>query len=74
MLTIGVVGTGVAYWIMGTLLGRAGSVRASFITYLIPVVAFALGVAVRGDQVDGLAIGGVILATFGALLAARREH
>ena len=53
VLAVGIVGTGVAYWIMGTLVGRAGSVRASFITYLIPVVALVLGVAVRGDRVGG---------------------
>ena len=74
LLAVGVVGTGVAYWIMGTLVGRAGSVRASFITYLIPVVALVLGVVLRGDRVGGLAVVGVILATIGALLAARRER
>ena len=35
----GVFGTGLAYVIMGTLVGRVGSTRASFITYVIPVVA-----------------------------------
>ena len=74
VLAIGVVGTGLAYWIMGTLLGRVGSVRGSFITYLIPVVALSLGVFVRRDKVDGIAIVGVILATAGGLLAARRER
>jgi drug/metabolite transporter (DMT)-like permease len=74
VLAVGVIGTGIAYWIMGTLVGRAGSVRASFITYLIPVVALALGVVIRDDQVGGLAVFGVILATIGAMLAARRER
>lgn len=35
----GVLGTGLAFVIMGTLVGRVGSTRASFITYVIPVVA-----------------------------------
>ena len=74
MLAVGIIGTGIAYWIMGTLVGRAGSVRASFITYLIPVVALVLGVVVRGDRVGGLAVAGVVLSTAGALLAARRER
>ena len=74
VLAVGIVGTGIAYWIMGTLVGRAGSVRASFITYLIPVVALILGVVLRGDRVAGLAVVGVALATAGALLAARRER
>ena len=74
VLAAGILGTGAAYWIMGTLVGRVGSVRASFITYLIPVVAMLLGVLLRGDRVSGLAIAGVALATAGALLAARRER
>ena len=74
VLAIGILGTGAAYWIMGTLIGRVGSLRASFITYLIPVVALVLGVLIRGDRVAALAIAGVVLATAGALLAARRER
>lgn len=38
----GVLGTGLAFVIMGTLVGRVGSTRASFITYVIPVVALVL--------------------------------
>ena len=74
VLAAGLLGTGAAYWIMGTLVGRVGSIRASFITYLIPVVALFLGVLLRGDRVGALAIAGVVLATAGALLAARRER
>ena len=44
VLVLGVVGTGVAYLLMGTLVGRVGPTRASFITYLIPVVSLVLGV------------------------------
>ena len=74
VLAAGLLGTGAAYWIMGTLVGRVGSVRASFITYLIPVVALFLGVLLRGDRVGPLAVAGVVVATAGALLAARRER
>ena len=74
VLAVGLLGTAAAYLIMGTLVGRVGSVRASFITYLIPVVALFLGVLLRGDRVGTPAIAGVVLATAGALLAARREH
>ena len=70
----GVVGTGAAFVIMATLVGRVGSTRASFITYLIPVVALALGVAFRGDRVSGLAVVGVVLVIAGALLASRRDR
>ncbi|MFK7917267.1 MAG: DMT family transporter [Ilumatobacter sp.] len=71
VLALGVFGTGVAFAIMGSLVGRVGSTRASFITYLIPVVSLALGVAFRGDTVAPLAIGGIALVIMGALMASR---
>jgi drug/metabolite transporter (DMT)-like permease len=69
----GMVGTGFAFVIMGSLVGRVGSVRASFITYLIPVVAMVLGVVLRGDRVGAWGVAGVGLVILGALLASRRE-
>ena len=72
VLMLGIVGTGLAYWIMATLVGRAGPVRASFITYLIPVVSLILGVVVRGDRIAAIALVGAVLTTFGAVLASGR--
>lgn len=69
---LGVVGTGVAFALMGTLVSRVGSTRASFITYLIPVVALVLGVTFRGDDVFVLELIGVVLVIGGALLASRK--
>jgi drug/metabolite transporter (DMT)-like permease len=71
---LGVVGTGIAYLLMGTLVSRVGPTRASFITYLIPVVSLVLGVAFRGDRVAALAVVGVVLVVGGALLASRQER
>jgi drug/metabolite transporter (DMT)-like permease len=71
---LGVFGTGVAFAIMGTLVGRVGSTRASFITYLIPVVSLALGVAFRGDTVAPLAVFGIALVIGGAFLASRTSR
>jgi len=68
---LGAVGTGGAYWIMATLVGRVGAIRASFITYLIPVVALVLGIAFRGDTIATVAIVGAALTIGGALLASR---
>jgi drug/metabolite transporter (DMT)-like permease len=59
---------------MGTLLLRVGSVRASFVTYLIPVVALVLGVAFQDDHVDAPALVGVVLVISGAILAGRAER
>jgi drug/metabolite transporter (DMT)-like permease len=70
---LGILGTGVAFLLMGTLVGRVGSTRASFITYLVPVVALALGVIVQDDHVEPPALLGVVLVVTGAVLASRRE-
>ena len=68
---LGVVGTGIAFALMGTLVGRVGSTRASFITYLIPVVALGLGVTFRNDEVFLLELVGVAFVISGAFLASR---
>jgi len=65
----GVIGTGIAFVIFGNLVGRVGSTRASFITYLIPVVAIVLGVVILSDDITSVALVGTALATAGALLA-----
>ncbi|MGI9645866.1 MAG: DMT family transporter [Ilumatobacteraceae bacterium] len=72
VVILGVVGTGVGFALMAALVGRVGSTRASFITYLIPVVALVLGVAFRDDEVAPLALAGVVFVIAGALLASRR--
>jgi drug/metabolite transporter (DMT)-like permease len=71
---LGVIGTGLAYLLMGTLVGRVGPTRASFITYLIPSVSLVLGVVFKDDHVAALAIGGVVLVIAGAVLASRQER
>ncbi len=73
VIFIGVVGTGIAFAIMATLVGRVGGTRASFITYLIPVVALALGVAFQDDDVSALAVAGVAFVVAGALMASRSK-
>ncbi|NQY57431.1 MAG: DMT family transporter [Ilumatobacteraceae bacterium] len=69
--TLGIVGTGLAFLAMASLVGRVGSTRASLITYLIPVVSLVLGVALRNDSVSAIAVVGIAVVIAGALLAAR---
>ncbi len=71
-VVLGVIGTGVAFALMASLVGRVGSTRASFITYLIPGISLALGVIFQGDEVAPLALVGVVLVIGGAFLASRR--
>src|SRR3546814_5184340 len=66
---LGVLGTGIAFLLMGFLVGRVGPTRSSFITYLVPVVALALGVLFQDDHVEAISLAGVALVVGGALLA-----
>ncbi|MFP5255904.1 MAG: DMT family transporter [Acidimicrobiia bacterium] len=68
---LGVVGTGLAFLLMGALVGRVGPTRATFITYCMPPVSLALGVVFQDDHVAALALVGVVLAIAGAVLAGR---
>ena len=72
-LAVGIVGTGLAFVWMGSLVGRVGPTRSSFITYVIPVVALSLGVVFRDEVVNPLALVGVVMVIGGALLASRKE-
>ncbi len=74
LLLVGCVGTGLAYWIMTSLVGRVGSIRASFVTYMIPVVSLLLGIFLRGDDVSALALLGAPITLVGAFLASRRSR
>ena len=71
--TVGIFGTGVAFVLMGRLVGRVGPTRASIVGYLIPVVALVLGVVFRNDVVGPFAVAGVALVIAGAYLTSRRE-
>jgi len=72
LAALGAVGTGIAYWIMTSLVGRIGSIRASFITYMIPIVSLALGIWLRDDSVARLALVGAPITLLGASLASRK--
>jgi drug/metabolite transporter (DMT)-like permease len=71
---LGVVGAGVAFALMATLVGRVGGPRATFITYLIPVVSLVLGAVFLAETVTVPALVGVALILAGAGMASRREH
>ncbi len=70
---LGLVGTGLAFWIMGRLIARVGATRAAFAIYLTPVVALILGVVFLDERIHAGAIAGVTLVIAGAILASRKE-
>ena len=72
-IALGVLGTGVAFALMASLVGRVGGTRASFITYLIPVVALALGAIVLDESVSPPALAGAALVLAASVLASRAE-
>jgi drug/metabolite transporter (DMT)-like permease len=73
MLPLGVLGTGLAFVLMGTLVGRAGGPRGSIAIYFVPVVAIVLGVIALGETVHPLALLGTGLVLAGAWVTSRRE-
>ena len=73
VVAIGVLGTGLAFVMMGTLAGSVGATRASFLTYLLPVVALVLGVVFRDELVSPVSVIGAAMVIAGAVLASRRE-
>jgi drug/metabolite transporter (DMT)-like permease len=74
MLPLGILGTGLAFALMTTLVGRVGGPRGAVATYFIPVVAIALGVAFLDERVAPAALVGTALVLGGAWLTSRREH
>jgi len=66
ILALGALGTGIAPVLLAVAAGRSGATRASATTFLIPAVALALGVLVRGEQVAALSIVGGAVCLLGA--------
>jgi drug/metabolite transporter (DMT)-like permease len=73
MLPLGMLGTGVAFVLMTTLVGRVGGPRGSISIYFVPIVAIALGVAFRDEAVAATSLVGTALIIAGAWIASRAE-
>ena len=73
MVPRGVLGTGLAFVLMATRVGRVGGPRGSIAIYFVPVVAMVLGVLALGEAIHPLAIAGTGLVLIGAWRTSRRE-
>jgi drug/metabolite transporter (DMT)-like permease len=73
MIPLGTLGTGFAFVLMGTLVGRVGAARGSVAIYFVPIVAIALGVGVLGEELHPASIAGTGLVLVGAWIASRKE-
>lgn len=71
LLALGALGTGVANVLVAVAAGRVGAARASATTFLIPAVALALGVMVRGERVALVSVAGGAVCLAGAWLIRR---
>lgn len=62
IVLLGVAGSGLAYVLNFRIIADLGPTRASLVTYLIPVVAVAVGVGVLDEELRaGIAIGGGLI-------------
>jgi drug/metabolite transporter (DMT)-like permease len=72
VVLLGAVGTGLAYLLYYRLIADAGATSASMVTYLIPLVAVGLGVAVQSDPLSWNQFVGAAVVILGAALAEGR--
>jgi drug/metabolite transporter (DMT)-like permease len=73
MLPLGVLGTGLAFVLMATLVGRVGGPRGTVAIYFVPLVAIVAGALFRDERIHVLALVGTVLVLVGAWVTSRRE-
>jgi drug/metabolite transporter (DMT)-like permease len=69
VVVLGLVCTALAFVVFTTLIREAGTSRATVITYVNPVVAVALGVALLGERPGAGAVAGLLLILAGSWLS-----
>jgi drug/metabolite transporter (DMT)-like permease len=69
LVVLGLFCTAAAFVFYGALVTEAGPGRALVITYVAPVVAVALGVAILGEEIGAGAIAGMLLILAGSWLS-----
>ncbi|HZS20832.1 MAG TPA: DMT family transporter [Pseudonocardiaceae bacterium] len=74
LLILGVLGTGLAYVINFALIASEGATGASVVTYLVPVTAALLGVAILGEPWTLLSAAGLVAILAGVYMARRRPR
>jgi drug/metabolite transporter (DMT)-like permease len=72
MVPLGMLGTGMAFVLITTLIGRVGGPRGSIAIYFTPIVAIALGVLLNGESLHPAAAVGSAMVVSGAWIASRR--
>jgi drug/metabolite transporter (DMT)-like permease len=73
LLALGLAGTGFGYIAYVWLIEHTGSVRASLVTYIVPVVALVLGWAVLNESIGWNTLAGAALIIVGVATVARGQ-
>jgi drug/metabolite transporter (DMT)-like permease len=73
LLALGLLGTGFGYIAYVWLIEHTGSVRASLVTYIVPVVALVLGWAVLDESIGWNTLAGAALIIVGVMTVARGQ-
>jgi drug/metabolite transporter (DMT)-like permease len=66
---LGLVGTGLAFAIFYTLIGRVGPARSFIVAYLAPGFAVTYGAVLLGEQITAATVAGLVLILAGSWLA-----
>ena len=73
ILTLGMLGTGLAYVINYALITTEGPTAASVVTYLVPAVSVVLGAAFLSESVGPDLLGGAVFILLGVAFVQRRR-
>jgi drug/metabolite transporter (DMT)-like permease len=68
VLTLGILGLGLAYLLYFVLIAGPGASRAMLVTYIVPPIALFYGAVILGEPITGSAIAGLVLILGGVAL------
>ena len=74
VLVLGVIGTGTAFVVFGTLLERTGITRAMIPTYFTPVVGLILGAIFRDEHIAIVSVLGMCIVIFSAWMTSKPDE
>jgi drug/metabolite transporter (DMT)-like permease len=73
VVSLGVIGTALAFVLYYSLISEIGAGRASLVGYAIPPIALAYGAVLLGERITAASITGLVLILLGVGIAGRRR-
>jgi drug/metabolite transporter (DMT)-like permease len=74
VVSLGAIGTALAFFLYYTLIAEIGAGRALLVGYMIPPIALAYGAVLLDETITGAAIAGLVLILAGVALAGRERE